>query len=125
MACASWDSVDTFGVSHRLDSIHSRCVRFNSFWQDTEAISFVAESPRWLLSRDRAVEAKANLDRLRRSSDINSGITEAEINAMEMSLEENRLVDQVSWSALFKGNHLRRCFVSDLIPPWNRVKVAK
>ena len=70
------------------------------------------ESPRWLIIKGRKADAKAALDRIRPAADVQSGATQAEADALELVIEESDARDQGSWLDLFRGNYLRRTWVS-------------
>lgn len=75
-------------------------------------VPLTPESPRWLVLNGRKDQAKANLDRLRSKHDAQNGTTQAEVDAIEMTIEESHAQDQGSWLDLFRGNYLRRTWVS-------------
>lgn len=68
------------------------------------------ESPRWLLSQDRAEEALVVLEKIRPKQDIREGLVSIELTAMRddyiYQLEGGKRKEY--WSALFKGTNLRR-----------------
>lgn len=77
-------------------------------------IPFTPESPRWLLLKGKKQQAKANLDKIRLRADVDSGATAAEIDALEVLIEDSFAKEQGTWLDLFKGNYLRRTWVSVL-----------
>ena len=72
----------------------------------------VPESPRWLILHGHKERAIKNLDRLRPAAAVDAGYTIAEINAIEQALQESRLLGTGGWLDLFRGNFLRRSWVS-------------
>jgi hypothetical protein len=70
------------------------------------------ESPRWLILKGQMEKAKTNMDRLRPAHDVDSGVTKAEVDALESSIEEAHAQSQGTWLDLFRGNYLRRTWVS-------------
>ena len=74
-------------------------------------LPFTVESPRWLVSHGRREEAIKNLDRVRPKGDVLSGITVAEIEAVEMAIEEAKAKVGGSWIDLFRGTYFRRTMV--------------
>lgn len=69
-------------------------------------LSWTSDSPRWLLSRDRAEDALAALRRVRRSEDVAAGACEVELAAME---EDGRAVRHKGpWRDLYRGTNRRR-----------------
>lgn len=77
-------------------------------------IPLTPESPRWLLLKGKKQQAKANLDKIRLRADVDSGATAAEIDALEVLIEDSFAKEQGTWLDLFKGNYLRRTWVSIL-----------
>ena len=77
-------------------------------------IPFTPESPRWLILKGRMQKAKENLDRLRPKHDVVSGATQAEIDALNDAVEQAHAQEQGSWLDLFRGNYLRRTWVSEI-----------
>lgn len=74
-------------------------------------VPFTPESPRWLVLKGRKQKAQANLDKIRHKADVDSGATAAEIDALELLIEDSFSREQGSWLDLFKGNYLRRTWV--------------
>lgn len=77
-------------------------------------VPFTPESPRWLLMAGQKEEAKKSLDRLRPDRDMQTGTTQAEIDALEQLIGEAHAEDRGSWMDLFRGNYLRRSWVRPL-----------
>jgi hypothetical protein len=75
-------------------------------------VPFTPESPRWLILKGQMQKAKTSLDRLRPKHDVDNGTTQAEVDALEFSIEESKARNQGSWMDLFRGNYLRRTWVS-------------
>ena len=78
-------------------------------------IPFTPESPRWLILKGRMQKAKDNLDRLRPKHDVASGATQAEIDALNDAVEQAHAQEQGNWLDLFRGNYLRRTWVSETL----------
>lgn len=74
-------------------------------------VPFVPESPRWLVLKGRTQAAMRALEKIRPKSDVDSGATAAEINAIEQLIEESRALESGTWLDLFRGNHLTRTWV--------------
>jgi len=75
-------------------------------------VPFTPESPRWLLLKGRKESAMANLNKIRHKHEVETGATAAEVDAMEQMIEEAKAADSSSWLELFRGNYLRRTWVS-------------
>jgi len=75
-------------------------------------VPFTPESPRWLLLKGRKESAKRNLDKIRHKHEVDSGATAAEVDALEQMIGEAKSADSASWLELFRGNYLRRTWVS-------------
>ena len=71
-------------------------------------VPLTPESSRWLLLKGRKQQAKANLDKIRLKADVDSGATAAEIDPLEVLIEDSFAKEQGTWLDLFKGNYLRR-----------------
>jgi MFS family permease len=76
-------------------------------------VPFTPESPRWLILKGRKAQAKAVLDKIRPKRDVDSGATAAEADALEQLVEESLANEKGSWLDIFRGNYLRRTWVSD------------
>lgn len=75
-------------------------------------IPFTPESPRWLVLKGKKQKAKANLDKIRHKAEVESGATAAEVDVLESLIEESFSKEQGTWLDLFRGNYLRRTWVS-------------
>ena len=75
-------------------------------------VPLTPESPRWLLLRRRKQEAKQVLDKIRPKHDVDSGATAAEVEALEQLINESLATEPGTWLDLFRGNYLRRTWVS-------------
>lgn len=76
-------------------------------------IWFTPESPRWLVQKKRRQEAMQALNVIRPQRDIDSGITTAEVYAIELAVEESKGIDRTGrWTDLFKGNMLWRTWIA-------------
>lgn len=71
-------------------------------------VPLTPESPRWLVLKGRKQQAKANLDKIRHKADDDSGATAAEIDALDILIEDSFSKEQGRWLDIFKGNYLRR-----------------
>lgn len=65
-----------------------------------------------LVLKERPEEAIRSLNFVRPQRDIDSGLTTAEVNAFEKSLQEAGGHDQGRWTDLFRGNMLRRTWIA-------------
>lgn len=74
-------------------------------------VPFTPESPRWLVLKGRRQEAKTVMDKIRPQRDIDSGATEAEIDAIGKLIDESLAKEDGAWMDLFRGNYLRRTWV--------------
>jgi MFS family permease len=100
-----------FGTSH-LEGNHSWRIPLGLFYiiptLIASSVLFIPESPRWLLQRNRADEAKASLQKLRQGA-----FTEEEINneyrELEFALETG--VEQGKFIELFQGKNLKRSLI--------------
>ena len=75
-------------------------------------VPFTPESPRWLISHGKSKAALKSLNRLRSKEDIDNGLTLAEVEAIEMALEEQRAMGNGKWLDLVRGTYFRRAMVS-------------
>ncbi|KAL1866974.1 hypothetical protein VTK73DRAFT_4443 [Phialemonium thermophilum] len=75
-------------------------------------VPFTPESPRWLILKGRKDEAKRVLDKIRPKKDIDSGATAAEADTIEQLIQESLATEQGSWLDIFRGNYLRRTWIS-------------
>lgn len=75
-------------------------------------VPFTAESPRWLIFKGRKQDAKKALDSLRPAHDFQNGATQAEVDALELMVEESLANEKSGWLELFRGHYLRRTWVS-------------
>lgn len=73
------------------------------------------ESPRWLVLHGKKDKALKNLNRLRPKKMVETGMTAAEINAIDFAIESNQAADQGRWLDLFRGTYLRRTVVASLL----------
>lgn len=78
-------------------------------------VPFTPESPRWLVLKGKKQKAKTNLDKIRHKSEVESGATAAEVDVLDSLIEESFSKEQGTWLDLFRGNYLRRTWVSQ--PP--------
>ena len=76
-------------------------------------LPFTVETPRWLVAHGQKERAIKNLDRLRPKEDVLGGLTVAEVEAVEMAIEEAKLRDQGRWIDLFRGTYFRRTMVGE------------
>ena len=93
-------------------------------------VPFTVESPRWLVLKGRKEAAKTSLDKVRPQRDIESGATSAEIDALQLLIEESLENEKGSWLEIFKGNYLRRTWVSICLnttrsSPWMVTNIAQ
>ena len=93
-------------------------------------VPFTVESPRWLVLKGRKEAAKTSLDKVRPQRDVDSGATSAEIDALQLLIEESLENEKGSWLEIFKGNYLRRTWVSICLNttrsnPWMVAKLAQ
>lgn len=72
------------------------------------SIFFLPESPRWLLQRGRAEEARFSLKKLREGAFTEEQV-EAEFRELEFALENE--VEQGKFIELFKGKNLKRTLI--------------
>ncbi|KAL1406155.1 hypothetical protein Q8F55_007839 [Vanrija albida] len=77
---------------------------------------FTVESPRWLVAHGRSEEALKNLRRLRRRVDVDAGLCEAEIKALEQVIEHERSLSTARWRDLFTNpSYRRRAIISPML----------
>ena len=86
-------------------------------------VPFTPESPRWLILKNKKQHAKEVLDKIRPKHDVQSGATALEADAIEQLIMQSDAVDQGSWLDLFRGNYLRRTWVSE--PEFLVIEFAK
>ncbi|PSR83417.1 general substrate transporter [Coniella lustricola] len=79
------------------------------------SIPFTVESPRWLVLKGHKKQALKNLNRIRPKRLRESGVTNAEVDAIEFAIESHNALDQGTWGELFKGTYLRRTVVVSLL----------
>ncbi|KAH8811051.1 hypothetical protein F5884DRAFT_819467 [Xylogone sp. PMI_703] len=75
-------------------------------------IPFTPESPRWLILKGHKQRAKEVLDKIRTKHEVESGATAAEVDILESIIEESLATEQGSWLDIFRGNYLRRTWIS-------------
>jgi MFS family permease len=100
-----------FGTSH-LEGNRSWRIPLGLFYivptLIASSVLFIPESPRWLLQRNRAEEAKASLQKLRKGAfteeEIDNEFRELEF-ALETGLEQGRFIE------LFQGKNLKRTLI--------------
>ena len=73
-------------------------------------LPFLPDAPRWLLFKNRHADAVKTLKRVRPKSDVDTGMCELEIEAIEESLAAERV--KLPWSALFQGTNRRRLVIA-------------
>ena len=73
-------------------------------------LPFIPLSPRWLISKHRPDDAVATLLKVRPKREIDQGVCEEEVHAIELALEER--VDKGSWIELFQGTNRRRTMIA-------------
>ncbi|ORY25074.1 general substrate transporter [Naematelia encephala] len=78
-------------------------------------VPFTVESPRWLLARGHREQAIKNLKRLRPKKDVQAGLCEAEIEALENAIEYDKSINTGRWVDLFRGTYLRRTVFCGLL----------
>ncbi|KIW33511.1 hypothetical protein, variant [Cladophialophora immunda] len=74
-------------------------------------LPFTVESPRWLILKGRKQAAKKALDKIRSRHDVDNGATAAEVDTIELMIEESRATERASWPDIFRGNYLRRTWI--------------
>ena len=76
-------------------------------------LPFLPDAPRWLLFKGKREQAIKTLQRVRPQSDVDSGMCEAEIDAISeaMSVEKVKL----PWVTLLRGTNLRRTVLCCLV----------
>ncbi|KAI1324482.1 general substrate transporter [Xylariaceae sp. FL0255] len=70
------------------------------------SLLLVPDSPRWLLSRGRREDALKSLDYVRPRADVASGRSHAELDDIQMALENK--IGKAPWVDVFRGANLRR-----------------
>lgn len=79
-------------------------------------LPFTVESPRWLVQHGKSELALKNLKRLRRKADVQAGLCEAEIDALEHAIEYENSLSTARWRDLFtKATYLRRTVYAMLL----------
>ncbi len=74
---------------------------------------FTPESPRWLVQKNRREEALQSLNKLRPRRDVDNGFTRAEIDNIELSIQEAAGTNREGrWMDLCRGNMLRRTWLA-------------
>ena len=78
-------------------------------------VPFCPESPRWLISHGKSTAAHEALNRIRPQRDVDSGLTFAEVQAIEQAVDEQLIAGNGRWMDLFRGTNFRRAMASHVI----------
>jgi SP family sugar:H+ symporter-like MFS transporter len=76
-------------------------------------LPFLPDAPRWLLFKGRREDAIKTLRMVRPTEDVDAGMCELEIEAIEEAMQENKV--KLPWSTPFRGINARRTTISCLL----------
>jgi hypothetical protein len=72
---------------------------------------FTTESPRWLITHNRKEQALAALQKLRPKDAVQQGVCEAEIDALDAAIQQDKVLNNARWRDIFRGTYFRRALI--------------
>lgn len=72
---------------------------------------FTVESPRWLITHNRKEGALKALKKLRPKDAVSAGVCEAEIDALDSAIQQDKVLNNARWRDIIRGTYFRRAVI--------------